>query len=233
MPTYPEQAFPIHQWAEEDRPREKFLAQGKQHLSDAELIAILIGSGRKGQSALSVAQNLLRHYNGELPRVARASPIELSKQPGIGKARAIAILAALELGTRKQSEPKREKRQIKSSEDAYKLLRHLLEDLSHEEFWAIFLNRANRVIHHAKISSGGIHGTVVDARIIFKQALEYLASGIILCHNHPSGNKRPSQADLEITRKLTNSAKMLELKVLDHLIITPAGYFSFADEGCL
>lgn len=233
MTAYTNPLFTMKQWAEDDRPREKFCKLGRQHLSDSELIAILLGSGKRGQSAFAMAQSLLGRFNHSLPTLARATPEELARIPGIGKVKAVKILAALELGNRKNIDRQEEKPLIKSSKDAYDQISPHLEDLSHEEFWTIFLNRANRVIHCARISSGGLHGTVVDVRLILKQAIERLASSLILAHNHPSGNNRPSQADLDLTRRIAEAADMLELKVLDHIIVAGKRYLSFSDEGFL
>ena len=180
-----------------------------------------------------MAQVLLGQFDNRLSGLARASPEELARIPGIGKVKAIKVLAALELGNRKNLDRPDDKPHIRSSKDAFELFRPVLEDLPHEEFWTIFLNRANRVIHRTRISSGGLHGTVVDARMILKQAIERLASSIILCHNHPSGNSKPSQADMDLTRRISESAAMLELKVLDHIIIAGKSYLSFSDEGFL
>lgn len=233
MSEYPTPSFPIKQWAEDDRPREKFRDQGRQYVSDAELIAILLGSGKRGQSALSLAQSLLGHFDHKLPVLARASPEELTRIPGIGQVKAIKILAALELGNRKQLDKPTDRPHIRSSKDAFDQIKPVLEDLNHEEFWTLYLNRANRVIHRGRISSGGLHGTVVDARMILKMAIEKLASSIILCHNHPSGNARPSQADLDLTKRIVEASNMIDLKVLDHIIVAGRNYLSFADEGFL
>ena len=231
MRVYPKNDFPIKHWAEADRPREKFYAYGRQHVSEAELIAIILGSGKKGQSALSLAQFLLSNFSNELKHLARASPDELARFPGIGKVKSIKILAALELGNRKCNGVETTKAQIKSSQQAYDVIKSHFLDLAHEEFWTIYLNRANKVIAKKRISAGGLHGTVVDTRMILKQAIERLASSIILCHNHPSGNLRPSEADIEITKKIRSGAQMLDIKVLDHLILGGNGYLSFSDEG--
>lgn len=233
MHIYPEAKFPIKQWAEADRPREKFYTYGRQHVSDTELVAIILGSGKKGQSALSLAQLLLKKFDNQLKDLARATPDELANISGIGKVKSIKILAALELGNRKWKGPEAEKAQVKSSQQVHQIIRPYFQDLAHEEFWTIFLNRANKVIGKQRISAGGIHGTVVDTRMILKLAIERLASSIILCHNHPSGNLRPSQADLEITKKISSGAEMLDIKVLDHLILGRNDYLSFSDEGFL
>lgn len=233
MSEYPTPSFPIKQWAEDDRPREKFRDQGKQSVSDAELVAILLGSGKRGQSALALAKALLGHYDHKLPVLARASPEELTRIPGIGQVKAIKILAALELGNRKQLDKQSDRPHIRSSKDAFEQIKPVLEDLNHEEFWTLYLNRANRVIYRGRISSGGLHGTIVDARMILKMGIEKLASSIILCHNHPSGNARPSQADLDLTKRIVEAANMIDLKVLDHIIVAGSNYLSFSDEGYL
>ncbi len=218
-------------WAEGDRPREKLVSRGRNALSDAELLAILIGSGTRNETAVDVARRVLTGFGNCLQELGKASPHELQKHRGIGSARAVAIAAALELGRRRQTVEPKDRPQIVSSRDAYNVLAPLLVDLPHEEFWMLLLNRANRVIGRERISSGGVSGTVVDARMIFKKAIETLASSIILCHNHPSGNTRPSQSDLDITRKLRAAGEQLEIAVLDHLIVGEGGYYSFADEG--
>ncbi len=228
---YTPSIFTIKSWAEEDRPREKLLIRGKEHLSDAELIAILIGSGNKNESAVALAQKILNTVENNLNELGKATIKELMKFKGIGEAKAISIVAAMEIGRRRQRSQIKKKTQVKSSRDAYNVLVTLLVDLPHEEFWILLLNRSNRVIHKECISRGGVAGTVVDAKIIFNKALSYLASSIILCHNHPSGNLRPSQADIDITKKLKKAGEVLEINVLDHLIISEQGYYSFADDG--
>lgn len=218
-------------WRDEDRPREKFERKGNHALTEAELLAILIGSGTPEESALDLAGRLLDRVNGNLVELSRLSMNDLMETRGIGKAKAILILSALELGRRRRRAARKDKQLIRSSSDAYEVIATHLEDKPHEEFWVIFLNRANRVIHIECISRGGISGTVVDNRIIFKIALQRLASGIILAHNHPSGNLRPSQSDITLTKKLVQAGQWLEVSVMDHLIITESGYYSFADQG--
>jgi DNA repair protein RadC len=223
----------ILSWAEEDRPREKLLLKGKAALSDAELIAILIGSGTRELSAVDLSKVILQKASNNLNELARLTIKDLMKIKGIGEAKAISIAAALELGRRrKESEPVRRPR-ISSSKDAYEQIQPYLLDLPHEEFWLLLLNRANEVIRPVQISQGGVSGTVADPKIIFKVAIEYLASAVILVHNHPSGNLRPSEADKELTRRLLAAGKMLEIPILDHLIFTDKSYLSFADEGLL
>ena len=223
----------ILSWAEEDRPREKLLLKGRAVLSDAELIAILIGSGTKSMSAVTLSKHILASVSNDLNSLAKLSVKDLKKFNGIGEAKAISIVGALELGRRRKESHSLIKPQIRSSEDAYKAMTSELMDQPTEQFWVIMLNRSNKIIQKRAISLGGVSGTVADPKVIFKKALEDLASGIILAHNHPSGNKKPSQADIELTKKLQKSGKLLEIPVLDHIIFTDDGYFSFADEGLL
>lgn len=223
----------ILSWAEEDRPREKLLLKGKPALSDAELIAILIGSGTRSMSAVTLSKLILSKVNNDLNALAKLSVKDLQQFKGIGEAKAISIVSALELGRRRNNMDPTVKPQIRSSEDAYKVMIPELLDQPVEQFWVIMLNRGNKVMHKRVISLGGISGTIADPKIIFKKALEDLASGIILVHNHPSGNLKPSQADINLTKKLFDSGKLLEVPVLDHIIFTDEGYFSFADENLL
>ncbi len=223
----------ILQWAEEDRPREKLLLKGKAALSDAELLGIIIGSGTRQLNAVDLAKTLLLTVNYNLNELARLSVHDLIKINGIGKARAISIVSALELGRRRDSHSPSEKPRITCSEDAWKIIRPSLMDTGVEEFWIIILNRANYVIEVRKVSSGGLAGTVADPKVIFKMALDAKGSSIILVHNHPSGNLKPSEADLNLTKKLKESGLLLEIPVIDHLIFTDHRYFSFADEGIL
>lgn len=223
----------ILSWAEEDRPREKLLLKGKAALTDAELIAILIGSGTRDLSAVDLSKIILQKANNNLNELAKLSIKDLMKIKGIGEAKAISIAAALELGRRrKESEVVRRPR-ISSSLDAYEQIQPYLLDLPHEEFWLLLLNRANEVIRPVQVSQGGVSGTVADPKIIFKLAIECLASAIILVHNHPSGNLKPSEADKDLTRRLASAGKLLEIPILDHLIFTDASYLSFADEGLM
>lgn len=223
----------IKDWDSQDRPREKMTTKGAAALTDAELLAILIRAGTIGYNALEVGQALLRSAGGDLNQLARMSYKEMMKTKGLGETKAIGIAAALELGRRRQRADHTEKQKITSSQDAYNVIGSTICDLPHEEFWVIFLDRANQVIRPHKVSQGGIAGTVVDTRLIFKAAIEALASGIILVHNHPSGNLRPSTADIDITRKLKAAGQTLEIPVLDHLIIANNKYLSFADEGMM
>jgi DNA repair protein RadC len=223
----------IKNWSPEDRPREKLLLKGKSALSDAELIAILLGTGTTTSSAVELAKKLLQSSNNDLHALATQTVKELTKIKGIGEAKAITIVAAMELGRRRKDLDVLDKPKITGSRDVYELMKSELLDIPHEEFWIILLNRANRVIKKVQISQGGVAGTVADPKIIFKVALEELCSGIILAHNHPSGNLTASQADIELTKKLKAGAKLLEMQVLDHIIIGAQKYFSFADEGLI
>ena len=232
-PVPEKQSFTIKSWAEEDRPREKLLLKGKAALSDAELIAILLGSGTANLTAVDVGMKLLQKVNNDLNLLAKLTIGDLKKSPGIGEARAITIIAALELGRRRKETIPAARQKITSSLDIYNHIRPHLLDLPHEEFWVILLNRANVVMQKIAISSGGIAGTVADPKMIFKSALDHLASAIILVHNHPSGNLTPSQADITLTKKLKEAGQFLDLPVLDHVIFSNDGYYSFADEGML
>jgi DNA repair protein RadC len=223
----------ILSWAEEDRPREKLLLKGRNALTEAELIAILIGSGTRKKSAVDLSKEILASVGNNLNELAKLSVQDLQKFEGIGEAKAISIISALELGRRrKRSEPMK-KEKITCSADAYRIMQPYLLDQMVEQFWIILLNRANMVIRPELISEGGVSGTVADPKVIFKRALDKLASAIILVHNHPSGNLTPSQADLQLTRKLKDAGKSLDLPVLDHVIFTDHAYYSFADEGVL
>ncbi len=221
----------IKSWAEEDRPREKLLLKGMSSLSDAELIAILIGSGTASLSAVEVGKKIMQSVDNNLDGLAKLSVKDLMKAKGIGEAKAISIVAALELGRRRKETAPDEKPKISTSLDAFNMLKGDLMDLPHEEFWVLFLNKANRVIKKKRVSEGGVSGTIADPKIIFKLALEELASGIVVAHNHPSGNLTPSQSDRDLTNKLKEAGKLLEIQLLDHVIVAGQKYFSFADEG--
>lgn len=221
----------ILSWAEEDRPREKLLLKGKAALSDAELIAILIGSGSRDLSAVDLSKLILQSVNNNLNELAKLSINDLMKFKGIGDAKAISIAAALELGRRRKESEVIKKAKVGSSKDAYEVIRPYLMDLMHEQFWVLLLNRANEIIRPVQISIGGVAGTVADPKMIFKAAIEHLASAIILVHNHPSGNLSPSQADKDLTKKVKQGGQTLDIPVLDHLIFSDNGYYSFADEG--
>lgn len=223
----------IKSWAEADRPREKLLLHGRHTLSDSELLAILIRTGTKNETAVDVAKNILAHNNNDLTQVARLSVNELGKFKGMGEVKAISIIAALELGRRRREAEAMKKNKIASSKDAVDILQPHMSDLIHEEFVVLMLNRANEVISKFELSKGGIAGTVVDPKLIFKAALEKLASGIILCHNHPSGNTRPSQEDIKITKKLKDAGTLMDINVIDHIIIGGNSFYSFADEGMM
>jgi DNA repair protein RadC len=225
--------IPIKAWAEEDRPREKFMLKGRHTLSDAELLAILIGTGNADETAVELSRRILQENENNLYKLSRTNVQELSRFKGIGSTKAITILAALELGKRRKESLDTDRKKITSSQDVVDIFQPLLGDLLHEEFWILFLNRANRVINKQQISVGGMSGTVADPRMIFKAALDQKAVSIILCHNHPSGNNQPSQSDIQLTRNLFEAGKVLEIMVLDHLIITQGSFYSFADEGLL
>ena len=222
---------PINQWAEDDRPREKFLLKGKSSLSDSELLAILIGSGSRNESAVQLCQRILASANNNLNQLGKLSIAQLTEFKGIGEAKAITIAAALELGRRRRSEDAEELKKITSSKAVFEIMQPIIGELPHEEFWILYLNNSNKVIHKAQLSKGGITGAVVDSRIVFKTAFEQNATSIILTHNHPSGKLAASQADIEITKRLKLAGEQLEILILDHIIITESGYYSFQDNG--
>jgi DNA repair protein RadC len=222
--------FPITNWSEDDRPREKLMLKGKSVLSDAELIAILIGSGSRNESAVDLSKRILASADN-LNVLGKMSVSQLMNFKGIGEAKAITIIAALELGRRRRAEDAVELIKITSSKKVFEIMQPLIGELPHEEFWVLFLNNSNKVISKSQLSKGGITGTIVDVRLIFKLALENGATGLILCHNHPSGNLIPSDADKQITKKIQKAGESLDVKVLDHLIITETKYYSFVDEG--
>jgi DNA repair protein RadC len=223
----------ITDWAVEDRPREKLYQKGTSSLSDAELLAILIGSGTRKRSAVDLGRELLSMVNNNLNSLGKQTIADLTKIKGIGNARAITIAAALELGRRRKLAETPEIPQIKCSKDVFDMLSPILSDLPHEEFWILFLNRSNKVMNRMKLSQGGISGTVTDVRMVMKRAIEYLASGIIVCHNHPSGNLNPSESDTRITQKIKEAGNIMDIQLLDHLIISEKEYYSFADNGLL
>ncbi len=227
------QKYSIKQWAKDDRPREKLLRKSSAALSDSELLAILIGHGNREKSAVDLAREVLELGKNNLNELGKLSIKELLKIKGIGEVKALILLAALELGRRRHSSLLAEKVIIKQSSDIAGYLQSALKDLSYEVFGVLFLNQANRVNHFEIISQGGITGTVADPRIILRKALEEEAVNIILCHNHPSGNLKPSRADEELTQKIKEAARFLDIKVLDHIIVSDQGYYSFADEGLL
>ncbi len=223
----------ITDWAVEDRPRERLWNQGPQSLSDAELLAILIGSGTKNHSALDLARQLLLLAGNSLSQLGRLSAPEMRKIKGMGEAKTVTVAAALELGRRRSVAEASDNPQIRSSADVFRIISPLMEDLTHEEFWILFLNRANRVTGRLKISQGGVSGTVTDVRIVLKKAIETLASGLIICHNHPSGNSSPSDSDIRITQKIKEAGALMDIQLLDHLIVAGKEYYSFADNGML
>lgn len=223
----------IKNWAEDDRPREKLLLKGKNALSDAELLALLLGTGNRNESAVDLAKAILHEVKDNLVELSRLGINELLGFKGIGKAKAIIIIAAMELGRRRNEAMVITKEKITNSNDAYNIFRSSIGDLPYEEFWIIILNKANKVIRKCSISEGGVSGTVVDPKKIFKIALDNHASSIILGHNHPSGNIEPSEADHKITKKIKEAGIMLDVAVLDHLIIGDDRFYSFADEGVL
>ena len=222
---------PINQWAEDDRPREKFLLKGKSTLSDSELLAILIGSGSRNESAVQLCQRILASSENNLNALGKMSVAQLMQFKGIGEAKAISIAAALELGRRRRAEDAIELKKITSSKAVFDIMQPIIGELPHEEFWVLYLNNSNKVIYKAQLSKGGITGTVVDIRLIFKMAFEQNATGLVLTHNHPSGKLIASEADLKITKRIKEAGQTLEIQVLDHLIITENRYLSFQDEG--
>jgi len=225
--------FTIKDWDLSDRPREKMAAKGKRVLTDAELIAILIGSGSRRETAVDLSKKILAFCEYSLHNLAQLSIQQLTAFKGIGQAKAISIITGLELGRRFQSEKSVDNHKIKSSHDVFELMQPILGDLQHEEFWVLYLNNSNKVLHKWELSKGGLTGTIVDVRLLLRKAIEFLATAVVLCHNHPSGNTLPSEADKKITHKLKLATKTLDIKVVDHLIITEKAYFSFADENLL
>jgi DNA repair protein RadC len=226
-----EQNFSIKNWAEDDKPREKLMLKGKQALSDAELVAILIGSGSRNESAVSLSKRILASVDNNLNALGKLSLKQLMEFKGIGEAKAISIAAALELGRRRRAEETIELKKITSSKAVFEIMQPIIGELPHEEFWVLYLNNSNKVIYKAQLSKGGMTGTIVDIRLIFKVAFEQNATSIILTHNHPSGKLEASDADKEITKKLKLAGEQLDIRVLDHIIVTENGYLSFQDEG--
>lgn len=223
----------IKAWAEEDRPREKLSAQGRRALTDAELIAILISSGNDNESAVELSKRILHHYDNDLNKLAKATITELCNFRGIGEAKAISIIAALEIGRRRGDTEEAPAEFIRGSKDAYNLMRRHMIDLNHEEFWIILLGQSSKVLGKELISKGGMSLTVADPRVIFRSALLNNAVGLILVHNHPSGNLKPSHQDIGLTKQLTSAGKLMDIKIYDHLIISDKGYLSFGDEDLL
>ena len=226
-------SFSIKNWSQDDQPREKLRDKGKLTLSDAELVAILIGSGNRNESAVDLCKRILASVDNNLNVLGKVSLKHLMEFNGIGEAKAITITAALELGRRRKFEDEVKQEKITSSRDVYDIMQPVLGELSHEEFWVIYLNNSNKVLQKQQLSKGGITGTLVDVRLVLKQALEVGATALILCHNHPSGTLKASEADKKITQKLKTAGLTLDIKVLDHIIITEKAYFSFADETIL
>lgn len=225
--------FPIRSWSEDDKPREKLLLKGKTALSNAELIAILIGSGSRNESAVSLSQRILASVDFNLNALGKLSVNQLNNFKGIGDAKAITIQAAMELGRRRRLEAAIELQKITSSKTIFDIMQPIIGELMYEEFWIVYLNNSNKIIAKSQLSKGGITGTVVDVRLVFKTALELGAVGIILAHNHPSGTIQPSESDKQITRKLKSGGEQLDIRVLDHIIVTETQYFSFSDAGIL
>lgn len=219
--------------AEDDRPREKFLSKGKNSLSDSELLAIIMGSGNKDETAIELARKILASVNNNWHQLSLLSLKDLMRFKGVGEVKAISIATALEIGRRRADQQLPEKRLISGSKDAYLILKNHLSDLRTEEFWAVFLNQSNKVIHLTQLTQGGINQSIVDIRVLFRTALDHYSTGIIIAHNHPSGNLKPSIDDLDITQKIKEAGNMLSIQLLDHLIVTQNSYLSFSDEGLL
>jgi len=225
--------LPIKSWALDDRPREKLASKGASVLSDAELIAILLGSGNREESAVMLSKRILQSVDNNLSKLAKLSLEELLIFKGIGEAKAISIITALEIGKRRQVETVLENPKISSSKQVFELMQPVIGDLQHEEFWVLYLNNSNTIIAKQQISKGGLTATIVDVRLLFKKAIEFVSVGIIVCHNHPSGSLMPSASDKELTQKIKKAGQTLDIKLLDHLIITEKAYFSFADNSQL
>ncbi|APX99466.1 DNA repair protein RadC [Lacinutrix venerupis] len=231
--TEKDASFSIKNWSQDDQPREKLRDKGKASLSDAELVAILIGSGNREESAVALCKRILASTENNLSELGKLSIKQLTQFKGIGEAKAISIIAALELGRRRRGVEALERKKITSSKSVFEFLQPVIGELPHEEFWIVYLNNSNKVIQKNQLSKGGITGTLVDVRLVLKTALEVGAVGLVLAHNHPSGNLKPSEADKQLTQKLKTAAESLDIKVLDHLIVTENAYFSFADENIL
>lgn len=228
-----ENSLSIKSWSQDDRPREKLRDKGRLSLSNAELVAILIGSGSRNESAVKLSQRILASADHNLNTLGKMSLQQLMAFKGIGEAKAVSIAAALELGRRRRVEDRVELSKIDSSKSVFQIMQPLIGELSHEEFWILYLNNSNKILKKHQLSKGGMTGTLVDTRLVLKLALDQGATSIILAHNHPSGTLRASEADKSITKKLKEAALLLDIKVLDHLIVTEQAYFSFADEGLL
>jgi DNA repair protein RadC len=228
-----ENSMPITEWNLDDRPREKLISKGSDALSDSELVAILIGSGNREESAVGLSKRILASVNNNLNELARLSISQLTSFKGIGEAKAITIITAITLGKRLQVERALINPSVSSSKSICDIMQPKIGNLQHEEFWVLFLNNSNTVINMVQLSKGGLTGTVVDIRMLFKKAMELLSVAIIVCHNHPSGKLTPSEADKKLTQKIKVAGETLDIKLLDHLIITEKDYLSFADEGIL
>ena len=227
------QSFPINQWAEEDRPREKLMTKGVTSLSNAELLAIIMRSGSPESNAVELARKILIDFKNNLGELGKATLTQLKKYRGMGEAKAIGIIAALELGRRRNAGEIVEKKKIMTSRDIFMLFHPMLSDLPHEEFWILFLNNSCRIMDMQRLSVGGLENTSVDVRLIMKMAIEQLASRIVLCHNHPSGNVMPGKQDILVTQKVKEGGALLDIALIDHLIVADNKYYSFADEGAL
>ena len=219
--------------AEDDRPREKFLLKGKSAVSDSELLAIIMGSGNREESAVELARRILNSVENNWHRLSQLSIKDLTKFKGVGEAKAISIATALEIGNRKSQQEVLERQQISSSKDVFEILQPHLSDLQTEEFWAIFLNHQNKILYKTCLFRGGIASSVADVRVVFKTALEHFSTQIIVAHNHPAGSLKPSKEDINITQKIKDAGKLLDIDLLDHLILTQNKYYSFKDEGIL
>ena len=227
------QPFPITDWAEEDRPREKLMAKGVASLSNAELLAILMRSGSPEDNAVELARKILSDFSNNLGELGKATFAQLKSYRGMGEAKALSIIAALEIGRRRNTGEIIEKKQITNSRDIFMLFHPILSDLPHEEFWILFLNNSNRYMDMQRLSAGGLSGTLADVRLIMKMAIERLAAHIVLCHNHPSGKLTPSEHDMLVTRKVREGGSLLDIRLIDHVIVADNEYYSFADEGML
>jgi DNA repair protein RadC len=221
----------VKDWSPEDQPREKLLLKGVYALSDAELLAIILGSGNCQESVVQLSQRILQSAENNINQLGKLSIKQLMKFKGIGEAKAVSIVAALELGKRRKADDLPHRERIYTSNDIYRYFQPLLCDLPHEEFWALFLNRANKVIDKWKISQGGVSGTVVDPRMVYKEAINRLATSVAVCHNHPSGNAHPSPEDNQLTGRLNEGLKLIDITLIDHVIVCEDSYFSYADEG--
>jgi DNA repair protein RadC len=227
------ESMAITSWALDDRPREKLMLKGEAEISDAELVSILIGSGSKSESALNLSKRILASVKNNLNRLGKLKVSDLTKFKGVGKVKAVTLIAALELGRRRRLEKALEISKIRASKDVFEFMQPLIGELLYEEFWIIYLNNSNKILQKWKLSIGGMTGTAVDLRLVYKRAVELSATAIILCHNHPSGKIQPSLADKQLTSKFKKAGEILDVKLLDHLIVTENAYFSFADEGLL